>query len=286
MSNKNKVWYVTGASKGLGLELVKKLLSEGFQVAATSRNEKSLTEAVDVNPENFLPLEVDLLSENSVKNSFDKTVEKFGRIDVIVNNAGYGHLGTIEELSDKESRQNFDVNIFGVLNVIRNVMPILRQQRSGNIFNISSIGGYTGGFAGWGIYCATKFAIAGLTESLAAETKAFGINATIVYPGYFRTNFLSQGSLILPENPISEYEDARKLEEIHENQIRGNQPGDPEKAANALIRISSAENLPLHLFLGSDSFGMAKAKIEQVQNDLEAWKDLSNSTDFAESKAA
>src|SRR5690606_6415637 len=138
----------------------------------------------------------------------EKSMAHFGKIDVVVNNAGYGQIGTLEELSDEEARENFDVNVFGSLNVIRNVMPYLRKQKSGTIFNISSVGGLFGGFSGFGIYCATKFAVAGFTEALAEEVKAFGVSATVVYPGYFRTDFLANGSVKTPALPIQEYEAA------------------------------------------------------------------------------
>jgi NAD(P)-dependent dehydrogenase (short-subunit alcohol dehydrogenase family) len=278
--SKNKVWFVTGASKGLGLTLVQTLLKNGFQVAATSRDEKALTEAVGETSGNFLALEMDLLSEQSVRDSITKTIETFGKIDVVVNNAGYGQIGTLEELSDAESRKNFDVNVFGLLNVVRGAMPFLRAQRSGHIFNISSIGGYTANFPGWGVYCATKFAVAALTQSLSAEAKEFGIHATVVYPGTFRTNFLESGSIGLPANPIAEYTEARKSQDLFKNEINGNQLGDPEKAAEALIKISGAENPPLHLFLGSDAFNVAHATISEVQKDLENWKEVSLSTDL------
>lgn len=277
--NSSKVWFVTGASKGLGLSLVKKLLDENFQVAATSRNAEALIEAVGEN-ENFLPLEMDLLSEKSVRESINKTLETFGKIDVVVNNAGYGQIGTLEELTDAESRRNFDVNVFGVLNVIRGAMPHLRARRSGHIFNISSIGGYAANFPGWGIYCATKFAVAALTQSLSAEAKEFGVHATVVYPGTFRTNFLTSGSIGEPENPIAEYTEARKSQSLFTNEINGNQLGSPEKAAEALIQIAAAENPPLHLFLGSDAFNVANLTIADVQKDLENWKDVSTSTDL------
>lgn len=281
----NKVWFVTGASKGLGLILTKRLLAEGFRVAATSRSAAALTEAVGENSENFLALEMDLLSEQSVRDSVNKALAAFGKIDTIVNNAGYGMLGALEELSDAEARQNFDVNIFGVLNVIRSIMPLFRAQRSGQIFNISSIGGYTANFPGWGVYCATKFALAGLTESLAAESKSFGVKVSVVYPGYFRTNFLSGDSLATPKTQIADYEAARQSQSFHQNEMDGNQIGDPEKAAAALIQIAASENPPLHLFLGSDAYSLANAKIAEVQKDLETWKDLTVSTDF-EAKAA
>ncbi len=274
-----KVWFVTGASKGLGLTLVKKLLSEGYQVAATSRSVNALKSEIGLNA-NFLPLEVDIVSENSVANAITRTIEKFGVIDVIVNNAGYGQLGTLEELSDIEARQNFDVNVFGTLNVVRVIMPHFRKNKYGHIINISSIAGFLGAFPGWGIYNATKFAVAGLTEALAAETQSMGIASTIVYPGYFKTNFLLKGSMRLAENPIPEYKSARDLEVMHETQIVGNQPGDPEKAALAFIQLAENENPPLHFFMGSDSFGMANNKIEILQNELSTNEALSKSTDY------
>lgn len=271
-----KIWLVTGASKGLGLSLVQKLLSEGYKVAATSRKLNDLnTETAD-----FLPLQVDLLNEQSIADAVAATISKFGKVDVLVNNAGYGQIGTLEELSDAEARANFDVNVFGSLNVIRAVMPHLRTQRSGAIFNISSVGGFTGNFPGWGVYCATKFAMAGFTESLSAEAKEFGISATIVYPGYFRTNFLKEGSLTLPKNPIAEYTGARELEAAHVNNIDNNQAGDPEKAAAVLIKIAAQQERPLHLFLGQDANDMAKVKIAAVENDLVENEVLATSTGF------
>lgn len=276
----NKVWFITGASKGLGLELAKKLLAEGFKVAATSRNEKSLIDVLGNTSNNFLPLEMDLLNEKSVQTAINKTVNHFKTIDVLVNNAGYGLLGALEELTDLEARKNYEVNVFGLLNVIRNTMPILRANQSGHIFNISSVGGYYGEFPGWGIYCSTKFAVAGLTESLAAEIKPFGVHATIVYPGYFRTDFLKDSSLLLPENPIAEYKEVRQSQNAHKDDINENQPGDPVKLAEALIKVSQNENPPLHLFLGEDAFNMANQKIASVQNELGLWKEVSVGTNF------
>lgn len=159
-------------------------------------------------------------------------------------------------------------------------MPYMRANKSGHIFNISSIGGYNGGFPGWGIYCSTKFAVAGLTESLAAEVKRFGVNVTLVYPGYFRTDFLTDSSLLLPENPIADYKEVRESENAHKESINGNQPGDPEKLADALIKMSAEENPALHLFLGQDAYDMANVKIESVQQELEKWKEVSVSTGF------
>jgi NAD(P)-dependent dehydrogenase (short-subunit alcohol dehydrogenase family) len=275
-----KVWFVTGASKGLGLSLVKQLLNTGYNVAATSRNLDDLRRAVGPTADGFLPLAVDLKTESSVAEAVEKTVGYFGKIDVVVNNAGYGLLGSIEELTDEESRENFDINVFGSLNVIRNVMPHLREQKSGHIINISSIGGFTGAFPGFGIYCATKFAVEGFSESLAAEAKPLGIKVTVVEPGYFRTDFLTSGSLGVPKNQIDAYREVRDSQQAHQNQINGNQPGDPEKAVAALIRIASESNPPLHLFLGQDAYDMAYQKINDVQNELENWKEVTVSTGF------
>jgi NAD(P)-dependent dehydrogenase (short-subunit alcohol dehydrogenase family) len=278
MSTK-KVWFVTGASKGLGLTLVKRLLSEGYRVAATSRTADAMRKDVG-NSANFLPLEADVVNEKSISLAIAKTIETFGSIDVVVNNAGYGQLGTVEELTDKEGRENFDANVFGVLNVIRNVMPHFREKKSGHIINISSIAGFLGAFPGWGIYNATKFAVAGLTEALSAEVKSLGVSATIVYPGYFKTNFLLKGSLRFSANPIADYKEARELDQVHLEKIPGNQPGDPEKGALALITLVESQNPPLHFFMGSDSFGMANTKIDILKNELMANEVLSKSTDY------
>lgn len=275
-----KVWFVTGASKGLGLTLVKRLLTEGYKVAASSRDAEALRQEVGYVGDDFLPLQINLTDNASVGEAVAEIVAKLGTIDVVVNNAGYGQLGTLEELSDEEARKNFDVNVFGSLNVIRNVMPIFRVKSSGSFFNISSIAGFLGTFPGWGIYNATKFAVAGFTEALSAEAKSLGVSATIVYPGYFKTNFLLQGSLRTAANPIADYKEARELEVIHNEQIIGNQSGDPENAALAFIKVAEMEERPLHLFLGSDSFGMAHGKIEAVQKDLAAFESISKSTDF------
>lgn len=275
-----KVWFVTGASKGLGLSIVKKLLEQGYQVAATSRKVDDLNNAVGIRNGNFLPLAVDIVSETSVEKAIAETISHFGRLDVVVNNAGYGQLGGLEELTAEEVRNNFEVNVFGLLHVVRKAMPHLRKQRSGHIFNISSIGGFTGNFPGWGIYCATKFAVSGLTESLAQEAQEFGIDVTAVEPGYFRTNFLSSGSLSVPAHPIEEYKGVRASQSLHQNTLDGNQDGDPDKAAEALIAVAKEDRAPLHLFLGADAFALASQKMEDLKREMEQWKHITVSTGF------
>lgn len=278
-SENKKVWFVTGASKGFGLILVKQLLAKGDFVAATTRNKSDLLKGVPANP-NLLVLEVDLVNEKSVENAIAETVKTFGRIDNIINNAGYGLIGALEELSDAESRQNFDVNVFGSLNVIRKAMPYLREQKSGHIFNFSSIGGYVGDFAGFGIYCATKFAVIGFTEGLAIEAKPFGINVTAVLPGYFRTNFLNPDSIVVPKNVIEDYESTRESQRKHQEEISNNQPGDPEKGVAAILQIADSKNPPVHLFLGNDAYEIAKSKMSSMENELEEWKSTTIATGF------
>ncbi|MES2108044.1 MAG: SDR family oxidoreductase [Bacteroidota bacterium] len=275
-----KVWLVTGASKGLGLALVKQLLNNGHKVAATSRTIAGLEKAVDFSSGSFFPLATDLASESSVAEAIEKTINAFGKIDVVVNNAGYGLFGALEELTDSEARENFNINVFGSLNIIRAVLPQLRLQGSGHIINIASIGGFTGMFPGFGIYCATKFAVHGFTEALAAEVKPFGINATVVSPGYFRTSFLTSDSFVIPEKQVPAYQSVREMQATHQDNINGNQPGDPEKGAAAIITLTEQSNPPLHLFLGQDAYDMAYVKMESVKNDLETWKTLSTSTAY------
>lgn len=278
--NTNKVWFVTGASKGLGLELVRKLLYNNYRVAATSRTIGALKQSISNVTDSFLPLEMDITNDQNVKSSIEKIIAHFGQIDIIVNNAGYSQIGTQEELLDKEVKQNYEVNVFGMLNVIRHSTPYLRQQRSGHIFNFSSIGGFVANFPGFGIYCSTKFAVAGLSESLAEELKSFNVRTTIVYPGYFRTDFLSGESVKTPVNPILEYENARQIENAHLNEINGNQPNDPEKSAEVVIQLSKEENPPVHFFMGEDAYSLAKQKIESLQKALEEFKNLTFSTGY------
>ena len=278
--NTRKTWLITGASKGLGLTLTKKLLAQGYNVAATSRTIDALKQAVGSHKSNFLPLAMDLVNESDVKKGIDKAIAHFGSIDVIVNNAGYGLMGGLEELSDAEARLNFDVNVFGSLNVIRQALPYLRAQKNGHIFNISSIGGFNGGFPAFGIYCATKFAVHGFTESLSHEVKPFGINVSLVMPGYFRTSFLEEGSIVAPKNEIEEYVNVRAMQKAHQETINANQPGDPEKAADVFIAVAQEKDPVLHLFLGEDAYQSASDKITLIQKDMAVYKEIATSTGF------
>lgn len=197
----SKVWYITGASKGIGRSLVTQLLAKGHKVAATSRQVSTLS---DITNDNFLPLEVDLTDAKSIATSLEKTNNAFGKINVISNNAGYGIGGAIEELSEQEIDDNFNVNFFAVVKVIQQALPYLRNQGSGHLINISSIAGFAPGL-GWSMYSAAKFAVTGLSEALANDLKPFGINVTAVLPGWFRTNFAKPDSIAFSKKQIDDY---------------------------------------------------------------------------------
>lgn len=277
MSNqKDKVWFVTGASKGFGLALTKLLLAKGNKVAATSRNKKNIEDSVGNNP-NLLTLTVDITNNNAVKKAIDETVTTFGRIDVVVNNAGYMLLGSLEEVSAEEYHQSASVNIYAFLNVIRNAMPHFRKQKSGHVFNFSSSAGYGGdGYAG--SYNSAKSAVIGFSETLAQEVKPFNVKVTIVSPGYFRTSFLEKGAFAIAGNKVEGYITNELVALM--NQMNGNQYGDPEKLVAALVNIAEEENPPLHLLMGKDAYERASNYYQTRLSELEKWKAVSTSTDL------
>lgn len=281
MTSSSKVWFITGAAKGIGHILAKLLLANGHRVAVTSRDKTALQESF-AGADGLLALETDLTSEASVKAAIDATIEKFGTIDVVINNAGYGQQGTVEALSDEEYHRNFEINVFAPLRVIRFALPHMRRRRSGHIVNIASIVGIQGGYAGWSSYAATKFALAGLTESLAAEVAEVGIKATVVYPGPVRTDFLSTGSLVVAKHSINEYTQAQASLDLHLNELDGRQTGDPEKVAQLIIDAVIAAEPPLHLFAGKIANELAEMKIAGIRKDLDAWREASAATDFIE----
>lgn len=279
MDNITKTWFVTGASKGFGLSLVKQLLAKGQNVAATSRNLAQLVLAIGSTADNFLPLEVDLNDEDSVGCALHKTKKAFDRIDVVINNAGYGIGGSIEELSDQETRDSFNINVFGTINVIRMVLPYMRYQRSGHIINISSIAGFAPGI-GWSIYAGTKFAVEGLSTVLAQDVAEFGIKVTVVAPGAFRTSFLTGESLNIAKHPMPEY---TAIRQNHEKFLKmdGQQAGDPEKAAAAIIGVAYQDNPPLHLLLGNDAYERAMTQLDKLEKEFRFNEELSRSMAYS-----
>jgi NAD(P)-dependent dehydrogenase (short-subunit alcohol dehydrogenase family) len=273
-----KVWFLTGASRGFGLEIARKILAQGDRVVATARRaEQILTELPDAG-DALLAIDLDVTNADQAAQAVQSAVDAFGRIDVLVNNAGRGLLGAVEEASDTSVRAVYEVNVFGTLTMQRAVLPIMRRQRSGHIINISSVGGLLGS-AGWGIYCSTKFAMEGFSEALAKEVRPLGIWVTIVEPGYFRTDFLDASSLGTEENVIADYEATAGATRAHAADVNHAQPGDPIKAARAIVDIASADEPPVHLLLGTDCVAAVEAKIEDLEADIEAWRPLSTSTD-------
>ncbi|MGE0217342.1 SDR family NAD(P)-dependent oxidoreductase [Mycolicibacterium sp.] len=273
-------WFVTGASRGLGLELVRQLLERGDNVVATTRSTDRLLAALDgVRTEQLLGLEVDLADGTAVDDAVAQTLARFGRVDVVVNNAGYGFLGSIEETTDADIRQMFDVQVVGAWNVLRSTIPHLRKARSGHIINVSSILGLTA-MPGWGLYCAGKFALNGLSESLAAEMAEFGVEVSIVEPGYFRTSFLTPDSLAVTTEPTEAYPGIREMTQAHLD-LQGSQLGDPVKGAAAIIDIAVTGAGPVNQLLGSDAYTYAKARIEALTADIEAGRELAMTTDHS-----
>lgn len=276
METKNKVWFITGASKGFGLALVKLLLSNGNKVAATSRNKSSIENKLGTSP-NLLALTVDITNESEVKKAIDKTIETFGKIDIAVNNAGYMLLGSLEEVSATEFQQSMNVNVFAFQNVIRNVMPYFRKQKSGHFFNFASSAGYSAD-ASAGNYNAVKSAVIAFSEALALEVKPLNVKVTIVSPGLFRTSFLDSGSFTIAQNKIEDYNTQQLIDAM--NHFNGNQPGNPEKLVSILVNVAEMENAPLHLLMGEDAYERAVSYYKSQLENLEQLRDLSYSTNF------
>lgn len=274
-----RVWFITGASRGIGALIAEAALADGNAVVAAGRNAQAIVERFGDSPA-LLPVALDVTNEAQAKAAVQATIEKFGRIDVLVNNAGFGLLGAVEESADKDVRRMYDTNVFGLLNVTRAVLPTMRAHRSGHVINISSVGGYRAA-AGFGVYSSTKFAVEGITEALHAELKPLGIHATVVEPGYFRTDFLDASSLVVAPDVIDDYDETSGAVRRRAVQINHNQSGDPKKLAAAMVTLVDASNPPLRLPLGTDTLAAIAAKNAYVTQETEAWKVLSASTDFA-----
>jgi NAD(P)-dependent dehydrogenase (short-subunit alcohol dehydrogenase family) len=274
-----KVWYVTGASQGLGLVLVKKLLENGYRVAATSRDPHTLRQAVGlIDKDRFLPLAVDLNNQDSIDDSIQQTLVTFGRIDVVVNNAGYGMAGTVEEIAEQDVRKIFNVNVLATINVVKSVLPVMRRQRSGYIFNIGSVAGFAGS-PGWAVYSATKAAVAAFSEVLALDVKEFGIKVTVVEPSGFRTGFLSKNSLAYTESRIDGYQAVKESQKRY-LETDGKQLGDPEMASTILMKLAENEQTPLHLYLGQGAYNRAFGKLEAMTKEIKEWKSTTISADY------
>jgi short-subunit dehydrogenase len=277
--NNSKVWYVTGASQGLGLILVKKLLENGYRVAATSRDAHTLSQAVGlIDKDRFLPLAVDLNNLDCIDESIQQTLTAFGQIDVVVNNAGYGMTATLEETAEQDIRNIFNVNVFATMDVVKSVLPLMRNQRSGYIINIGSVAGFVGA-PGWSVYSATKAAVAAFSEVIALDVKEFGIKVTVVEPSGFRTGFLTKNSLALIDSKIEGYGAVRNTQDRYLS-ANGQQPGDPDRAAEIFMELAENPEPPMHLFLGNDAYNRASNKLTEMAGELEQWKSITVSADF------
>lgn len=273
-----RVWFVTGASRGFGLEIARQVLERGDALVATARDPRPLETLLGGNGEPLLAVPLDVTDEQQARVAATAAAARFGRIDVLVNNAGRGLLGAVEEASAEEIRAVFDTNVFGLLTVTRAVLPVMREQRSGRVLNISSVGGFTSS-AGWGVYCATKFAVEGLSEALHAELAPLGIAVTIVEPGAFRTDFLDASSLHRVARPIADYTATAGRTRAWAHDTNHAQLGDPVKAAAAMIAVATVPNPPLRLQLGTDCVTRVEGKLAQVARELEQWRPLALSTD-------
>ena len=266
-----KVWLITGCSTGFGRELAKYVLSKGYKAAVAARNTDDVGDIVAGNENNAVAIKLDVTKKEEIKQAVEKTLQKFGRIDVLVNNAGIGYFGAIEESEDAAVRNMFDINVFGLANMIQETLPVMRAQKSGHIVNIASIGGLVG-FPAVGFYNATKFAVDGLSESLAKETAPLGIKVTIVAPSGFRTDWAGRSANNSPV-VIDDYATTAGKNKSDIRGYSGNQPGDPARAAQAIVKAVEAENPPMRLLLGAGALKGARIKLEQLKKDFDTWEE-------------
>ncbi|MFD1276739.1 SDR family NAD(P)-dependent oxidoreductase [Streptomyces kaempferi] len=270
-------WFVTGASRGIGVEIARAALADGNNVVVGVRNPERVPADLR-NSDKVLAVALDVTDHDSIPQAVDAAVDRFGGIDVLVNNASRGLLGALEEITDAEARSLFDLNVFGLINVTRAVLPVMRKQGAGKLVHIGSRSGFEGE-PGVSLYSASKFAVASISEALSAEMAPFGIQSMVVEPGVFRTDFLDASSLSVAANRIADYDNTPAhvtLDWI--DQANHAQLGDPVKGAALIVEAASGENLPTHLYLGRDTLERLDAKYEQVQKDLAPWREKSAAT--------
>jgi NAD(P)-dependent dehydrogenase (short-subunit alcohol dehydrogenase family) len=276
-----RVWFVTGCSSGLGRALCEHVLALGEKAVCTARNPDTLHDLVRRFPDKAIGLALDVTKQASIDAAVSQAIERCGRIDVLVNNAGYGVIGALEEVDEAEVLRVFDTNTFGVYRVTRAIVPHMRRQRSGHILNVSSALGVVAK-AGYTFYSATKFAVEGLSEALAQEMAPFGIKVTIVEPGSFRTEFRRAGAYEAPMLPAY----AESLGPFRRSlaETDGKQPGDPQRGARAIVAAVNAANPPLRLALGEACVAGIEKKLTSMREELDEWMDVSLSTSFADAR--
>lgn len=277
-NNNSKVWFITGSSTGFGRILAETLLKQGDRVIATARKPAQLEDLIAQYPQTAIALRLDVTDKAEIRTAIEKAIASFGRIDVLVNNAGYGLIGALEEVSDEQIQRNFDTNLFGAINVIRAVLPMMREQQSGHIINMSAIAGFTNEL-GFSIYGGAKFALEGVSEALHGEVAPLGIKVTIVEPGPFRTDFIGR-SLDRAEEQMGDYQGTVGKFMNFLNNIEGKQPGDPQKAAEAIVQVINSNNPPLRLVLGKYAYTKFRKKLESLIAELDTWEAVAANTDF------
>ncbi|MBW4541570.1 MAG: SDR family NAD(P)-dependent oxidoreductase [Myxacorys chilensis ATA2-1-KO14] len=280
-----KVWFITGASRGFGLEITRAALAAGDQVVATVRSQPAQLAATLNNHPDLYVVQMDVTQEDQVQAAVNQGIARFGQVDVLVNNAGFGMVTAIEEASDAEVRKLYDTNVFGLLNVTRAVLPYLRQQKFGRVINISSLFGYDA-VPGWGLYGSSKFAIEGLSKGLAVELAPLGIHVTAVAPGLFTTDFLSMESYVAAKAMIADYQETVGRMRSGADALHGNQPGDPKKFAQVMIQLADTEHPPLHLPVGKDAVDLCRSNVAKIVQEIEAWLPVATSTDHDHRVAA
>ena len=274
----SKIWFITGCSTGFGRELAEQVLARGERAVLTARKPGQLQDIAAKYPETSLALSLDVTDEQAIRQAVEDARAHFGRIDVLVNNAGYGYFSAIEEGEDEEIRRQFETNVFGLISLTRHVLPEMRQRRGGHIVNVSSVGGLMA-FPATGYYHATKWAVEGFSESLAKEVGPLGVKVIIVEPGRFRTDWAGR-SVIESKTIIEDYDATAGERRRQARAYTGTQPGDPARGAAAIIKAVDMENPPLRLPLGSDAYQFLTGRLDELRAQIEAVKDISTGTDF------
>jgi NAD(P)-dependent dehydrogenase (short-subunit alcohol dehydrogenase family) len=279
--NRKKVWFITGASRGMGVDFAKAALAAGHAVVATGRDTDAVAKAVEKSND-LLAVRLDVRSRANAAEAVGTAVDRFGSIDVLVNNAASFYAGYFEELTPEQFERQLAVSLIGPMNVTRAVLPVMRKQRSGHIISISSSAGLAAGFEFVSAYAASKFGLEGWMESLHAEVAPFGITTTIVNPGFFRTELLTEQSTNYAEPFIEDYDERRAKQLEFWKAQNGQQSGDPAKLARALITIASQEPPPRRFIAGADAIATAEQKVADLKAQIDAYRKLSTSLDFDE----
>ena len=279
----SKTWFITGASRGLGADIAAAALRAGDRVVATGRQRSAVSDRLGPDSDRLLALELDVGDAVQGQAAVAAALARFGAIDVLVNNAGYGHLGYFEETTAADIAAQYATNVFGLFNVTRAVLPAMRAALKGHVFNLSSVAGYRGIETG-SLYCSSKFAVEGFSESLAAELAPFGIHVTIVEPGPFRTDFLTPESLKFGATEVADYTERRDAMRASFEQRNGKQQGDPVKLAEALVQLAGEDRPPLRFTAGAMAVNGLDAKLAAMKAELDRWRDLGLATDFPEGR--